>query len=96
MRHQASSRPTPADRAARQALAARPDARTHLQANLDAVNAPLAQFEKVKAFGVIVDDFGIATGELTPTLKVKRRVILERYAAQIEDLYKERGQGSGA
>ncbi len=73
--------------AARQALAARADVRAALQAAIDAVNAPLAQYERLKAFAVVVDDFSVAGGELTPTLKVKRRVIEERYAREIAALY---------
>lgn len=77
----------PKNHAEREALAARPAARALIQAAIDAVNAPLAQFEKMKAFAVIVDDFSIAGGELTPTLKVKRRVIEQRYADTIARLY---------
>ena len=61
--------------------------RAALQREIDAVNAPLAQYERLKAFAVVVEDFGVSTGELTPTLKVKRRVIETRYAAEIAALY---------
>jgi len=79
--------PPPADVAARRALAARRDARAVVQAAIDEVNAPLAHFEQLKAFVILVDDFTVMGGELTPTLKVKRRVIEARYAAEIAALY---------
>jgi long-chain acyl-CoA synthetase len=80
--------PAPDDVAARTALATRAEARMAIQSAIDAVNAPLAQFERLKAFTVIVDDFSIAGGELTPTLKVKRRVVETRYASEISALYR--------
>jgi len=77
----------PADRAAREALLARPEVRARLQAAVDAVNAHLAQFERVRKFEVLADEFSQATGELTPTLKVKRRVVEEKYRDAIERMY---------
>ena len=58
-----------------------------LQARIDAVNAHLGSWESLKYFTVLREDFREETGELTPTLKVKRRVITERYAEQIEGMY---------
>lgn len=49
----------------------------------------LASHEKVRDFRLIGHEFGIETGELTPTLKVKRRVIEERFKNLIEDIFKE-------
>jgi long-chain acyl-CoA synthetase len=51
------------------------------------VNANLAQFEKMKKVLIIPDEFTIENGFLTPTLKLKRRVVEERYRKQIEELY---------
>lgn len=79
--------PVPADRAGREALAARADARAVIQSAIDEVNRPLAHFEKLKAFAVILDDFSIAGGELTPTLKVKRRMVEQRYQELIAGIY---------
>ncbi len=87
----AVGQPAPADAAARRVLADRADARAAVQAAIDIVNDPLAQFERVKAFAIVVEDFGVATGELTPTLKVKRRVIAERYAAVMAKMYSTTG-----
>lgn len=47
----------------------------------------LADFEKVKDFRLLPQEFTIDSGELTPTLKVKRRVVVERYGALINDMY---------
>jgi long-chain acyl-CoA synthetase len=52
------------------------------------VNQGLAQFERLKQFRLLGREFSLATGELTPTFKIKRRVIQTMYAAQIADMYK--------
>jgi long-chain acyl-CoA synthetase len=54
---------------------------------LNEVNSKLAQFEKMKKFILIPDDFTVANGFLTPTMKLKRRAIEERYRREIEALY---------
>ena len=54
---------------------------------VDAVNATLARYEQVKYFKILENPFTIESGELTPTLKVKRRVVFERYKTQIQELY---------
>ncbi len=51
------------------------------------VNTGLAQFEKLKKVLLIADEFTIANGFLTPTMKLRRRVIEDRYRSQIEQLY---------
>jgi long-chain acyl-CoA synthetase len=51
------------------------------------VNAKLAQYETIKRFAVLDHDFTFDGGQLTYTLKLKRRVIDERYAKVIEGLY---------
>ena len=54
---------------------------------LDRLMAPLAQYERPKRFALLEKDFTYATGELTYTMKLKRRVIEERYSDTIEKLY---------
>jgi long-chain acyl-CoA synthetase len=51
------------------------------------VNAGLAQYERLKQFRLLPREFSQAGGELTPTFKVKRRVIESMYAAQIASIY---------
>jgi long-chain acyl-CoA synthetase len=50
----------------------------------------LASFEVPKKLLLLARDFTVESGELTPTLKVKRRVVEERYRAAIEGLYTEK------
>ena len=57
------------------------------QAVVDQLNADLAPFERIKYFALLPRELTQDAGELTPTLKVKRRVITERYAPIIERLY---------
>lgn len=53
------------------------------------LNKRLAQFETIKKIVVVPDEFTVATGEITPTLKLKRRVIEAKYKQQIEELYQQ-------
>lgn len=53
------------------------------------VNSKLAQYETIKRFALLDHDFTFDGGQLTYTLKLKRRVIAERYAQTIEELYAE-------
>ncbi|HET8947517.1 MAG TPA: long-chain fatty acid--CoA ligase [Candidatus Polarisedimenticolia bacterium] len=52
-----------------------------------AINETLARFERVRRFRLLDRDFTAEAGELTPTLKPRRKVIEERYRKAIEDLY---------
>jgi long-chain acyl-CoA synthetase len=77
----------PADPDARTALLARDDVRALYQAAVDGVNADLARYEQLKRFALVARELSVESGELTPTLKVKRRVVTERLAADIDALY---------
>jgi long-chain acyl-CoA synthetase len=76
--------------AGRAELAEDPRVRDYLQARVEAVNAGLGSWESIKYFHVVPEDFSEAEGELTPTLKVKRRVVTERHAREIDELYRSR------
>jgi long-chain acyl-CoA synthetase len=53
------------------------------------LNKKLAQFETIKKILIVPDEFTVEGGEITPTLKLKRRVIETKYRPQIEELYQE-------
>ena len=57
----------------------------HLEQNLKSV----AQYEKVKKFHLLTEPFSVERGELTNTLKVRRKVVAELYAAEIASMYEE-------
>jgi long-chain acyl-CoA synthetase len=61
-----------------------------IQAGIDRVNTTLARYETIKRFAILPEEFSETGGELTPTLKKKRRVIDRKYQALIEELYSER------
>ena len=54
---------------------------------VEAVNEQLPRHEQVKRWAILPAEFSIATGELTPTLKLKRRVVVERWSSVIDQLY---------
>ncbi len=68
-------------------LAARPEVKQLFQQRVEEVNQGLASFEAIKRFAVLPAPLTPETGELTPTLKLKRRVIIEKYATEIDALY---------
>ena len=69
------------------ALAQEPKVRELIQGVLDKVNERYAQVEQVKKFAILDHDLSQETGELTPTLKVKRNVVNEKYADLFDSLY---------
>jgi long-chain acyl-CoA synthetase len=58
-----------------------------VQREITALTAELADYERVRRIALLPEEFTIDSGELTPTLKVKRRVIDEKYGALIDELY---------
>ncbi|OYO12269.1 long-chain fatty acid--CoA ligase [Enemella evansiae] len=68
-------------------LVAHPELRAELKRRADAVSDGLPHQEKIRAVAVITEELTMADGLLTPTLKVRRRAVEQRYAAQVEELY---------
>ena len=64
-----------------------PEIQELIQQEVDRANEKYAQVEQVKKFAILDHDLSQATGELTPTLKVKRNVVNEQYAALFDSLY---------
>ncbi|HEX3686197.1 MAG TPA: long-chain fatty acid--CoA ligase [Gaiellaceae bacterium] len=58
-----------------------------VQAVVDEVNGELSRFEQIRRFRVLPRDFSAEEDEVTPTLKLKRRVVAEHFAREIEELY---------
>ncbi len=63
--------------------------RVIIQKEVDTLNEKLPKWEQIKRFALLDDLFSIESGELTPTMKTKRRVIHEKYKMQIERIYEE-------
>jgi long-chain acyl-CoA synthetase len=71
----------------REDLVQKPDVVAHYQKLIDDLTPDLAPFERIKKVTVVPREFTIESGELTPTLKVKRRVVEERYKGLIDRMY---------
>jgi len=70
-----------------EAQAAHPAVRELIEGEVAEVNRELASYESVKYFRILPRDLSTETGELTPSLKVKRKVVAERYRREIEEMY---------
>ena len=68
-------------------LARHPEMRALIQQHVDQVNEKFARVEQVKRFEILPQDLSQEGGELTPTLKVKRNIVADKYEQQIETLY---------
>jgi long-chain acyl-CoA synthetase len=73
-----------------------PEFLAELQSAVDEANKAVSQAESIKRFAVLPQDFTVDTGLLTPTLKVKRAVVTERYAAEIDRLYARPRERTGS
>lgn len=68
-------------------LVANPKVQSLYEDMVEQINQNLARFEKLKRVLVVADEFSPENGIMTPTLKLRRRVVEERYKKQIDDLY---------
>ena len=68
-------------------LVAHPEVLAEIERGVTEANSHLARVEQVRRFRVLPSEWTAETGELTPTLKRRRRVIVDRYAAEIDQLY---------
>ncbi|HYO99624.1 MAG TPA: long-chain fatty acid--CoA ligase [Pyrinomonadaceae bacterium] len=76
------------------ALSRNPAAVRLVQREVAALTAPLHDYERVRRVALLAEEFSIDGGEMTPTLKIKRRVVDEKFGALIEGIYE--GAGSAA
>jgi long-chain acyl-CoA synthetase len=72
-------------------LAKRDEVRAMVQEAVDQVNARVGPVEQLKYFTILPHDLSQETGELTPTLKVKRNVVYEKYADVLDSMYPKSG-----
>jgi long-chain acyl-CoA synthetase len=70
-------------------LHSHPTVIARIQEAIDALNARQASYSTIKKFAIVAKDFTQETGELTPTLKVKRKVVTQKYQALLDGFYAE-------
>ncbi|MBS1996239.1 MAG: long-chain fatty acid--CoA ligase [Cyanobacteria bacterium SZAS LIN-2] len=68
-------------------LHSHPAVRAEVERIVEKINSGLANFEKIKRFAILENDFSIESDELTPTFKVKRKLVTEKYRALLDGLY---------
>ena len=61
--------------------------RAIIQKHIDEINEKFARVEQVKKFEILPHDLSQETGELTPTMKVKRNVVAEKFEKDVDQLY---------
>jgi long-chain acyl-CoA synthetase len=71
-------------------LASDPDLMSEIDLAVKNANQAVSKAEAIRKFRILPVDFTVLTGELTPTLKVKRKVVADKFAAEIEALYEKR------
>ena len=75
--------------AARSELVRNPKIVSFVLAEIDKVTAQLSSYERIKKIVVLDRDFEIGQGEITPSLKVRRNIVQDKYKALIDSLYTE-------
>jgi long-chain acyl-CoA synthetase len=74
-------------------LAAHPDVEAYVGSAVDTLNGRLDRWETIKDFRILDHDLSVEDGELTPSMKVKRKVIETRYVALFDSMYGGNGRG---
>lgn len=69
------------------AIVGSPEARSMVQGHVDALNSGLNRWETIKRFTILDHDLTVEEGELTPSLKLRRRVVTDRYRSELDALY---------
>jgi long-chain acyl-CoA synthetase len=77
------------------ALVKEPKVTAEYQRIVDEVNKGLAHFETMKRTTLVPDEWSVESGELTPSMKMKRRVVEKKYATQIADFYADEASSKG-
>jgi long-chain acyl-CoA synthetase len=77
-------------------IVAHPEVNALIEAEIRRLNQHFGRYSQIKKFVLLEEEWSIAGGELTPTLKLKRRQLLKKYAREIESLYTGEGQTESA
>lgn len=75
----------------REQLVVHPRVRAEYQTIINTVNSSLANFETIKRFCLVPDEWTLESGVLTPSMKIRRRIIAQQYAAEISEFYADEG-----
>ena len=70
-------------------LIAHPETKSLFRAEVEKANASLAQYEKIKREGILDSEWSVTSGELTPKLSLKRKVIMEKNKEVFNQIYSE-------
>ncbi|KKO92723.1 MULTISPECIES: AMP-dependent synthetase/ligase [Sphingobacterium] len=65
-----------------------PELKQKIESELKRINQNFGAWEQIKKFAIVPNEMTVETGDLTPTLKMKRKVILQKYELEIEEIYK--------
>ena len=65
-----------------------PELKQKIESELSRINKNFGNWEQIKKFAILPDEMTVESGELTPTLKMKRKIILQKYEREIEEIYK--------
>ncbi|MGE5333562.1 MAG: hypothetical protein ACM3N4_02585, partial [Nitrososphaerota archaeon] len=77
-------------------LAQSPELRAYLDEQMTQVNAKLQIFERVKSYDILIEEFSQENNLLTPTQKIRRKEITERFRSRFEQLYEAAPSGERA
>lgn len=72
-----------------EALAVDPDVRAEVRASVERVNEALSHVETIKKWRILPRDLTVASGEMTPTLKVRRKMVGKQYGGLVDEMYAE-------
>jgi len=70
-------------------LAGEPAVRQLIQGHIDSLNGQLERWETIKKFVILPHDLTVEDGELTPSMKVRRKIVEQKYLADLDALYEE-------
>ena len=61
--------------------------RAEIQTAIDNANAQVSRAESIREFRILSTDFTIESGELTPTMKLKRTIVMQNHASVVQEIY---------